>query len=708
MGLEGFHDQPERFRNEAKLTAELAALSARVETLERELAALRGRREDRTPESTVIIASVPSSVISSASVVVEKIVPPPPPSLFSSSHSSPESVSFENKLGAQIFNRVGVFALLIGATWFLKLAMDNHWIGPLGRIVVGLIAGAGVVVWSERFRRKGFSAFSYSLKAIASGVLYLSLWAAFQLYHLLPAPASLGAMILITVWNAYMSWAQDSELLAAYALAGGLATPLLLSTGGNHEISLFTYLLAIDIATVVLIRLKPWPRLLLGAFPATVVYFICWYMQFFAREDLFVTSIFIVLFFLVFASASIVSSDATKVTTHHSLKAVIAEILLPLANAAFVSLALYSVLQDSGHHAFLPWLMVILAAAYLGLMRLPQSEVSAAIHLSLAVVFLTIAIPLKASGHWITVAWFVEGVALLWVATHINAGASTEPSLASSGRVLRWLASGALLLGLGGLVSVSFWFDTAVRRPFFNADFATALIGIAALASAAWLSLRAHRKSGETSVSWTRFALGCILGINIVAVLLCLREIAPVSFDPSQHPAFLNAEFATTLTGIATLAVAAWVALRVSRNKTSSPHWLQLAGASIIAINLIALVAGVREIQALWTHTAPDPEADLQRSLAVSAFLMVYGGVLLAIGFWRRTAFIRWQALILIVFSIAKTFLYDMRNLSQGYRVVSFLCLGALLMAISFAYQKDWLALRDPSGHANQNSGAGQ
>ena len=705
MGQEGFHDQPERFRNEAKLTAELAALSARVETLERELAALRGRREDQATESAVVIASVPSPITSSASVVVEKIVLPPPPSL---SSLSEESVSFENKLGAQIFNRVGIFALFIGATWFLKLAMDNHWIGPLGRIVAGLIAGAGVIIWSERFRRKGFSAFSYSLKAIGSGVLYLSLWAAFQLYHLLPAPAALGAMILITVWNAYMSWAQDSELLAAYALAGGLATPLLLSTGGNHEIFLFTYLLAIDIATVVLIRLKPWPRLLLGAFPATVMYFIGWYMQFYAREDLSVTSIFIVLFFLVFASVSIVSSDATNATTHHSLKAVFAEILLPLVNAAFVSLAFYSVLQDSGHHAFLPWLMVILAAAYLCLMRLPQSEVSAAIHLSLAVVFLTIAIPLKASGHWITVAWFVEGVALLWVATHINAGASTQSSVASSSRVLRWLASGALLLGLGGLFSVSFWFDTAVRRPFFNADFATALIGIAALGSAAWLSLRAHRNSAETSPSWTPLALACILGINIVAVLLCLREIAPVSFDPSQHPAFLNADFATTLTGIATLAVAAWVALRVSRSETSSPHWLQLAGVSIIAINLIALIAGVREIQALWTRTAPDPEVDLQRALAVSAFLMVYGGVLLAVGFWRRTAFVRWQALILIVFSIAKTFLYDMRNLSQGYRVVSFLCLGALLMAISFAYQKDWLALRDPSGHANQNSEAGQ
>ncbi|HMF64409.1 MAG TPA: DUF2339 domain-containing protein, partial [Edaphobacter sp.] len=59
-----------------------------------------------------------------------------------------------------------------------------------------------------------------------------------------------------------------------------------------------------------------------------------------------------------------------------------------------------------------------------------------------------------------------------------------------------------------------------------------------------------------------------------------------------------------------------------------------------------------------------------------------------------------------IVFTIAKTFLYDMRNLSQGYRVISFFCLGALLMAISFAYQKDWLALRAPAPHLDAGHGS--
>jgi hypothetical protein len=160
--------------------------------------------------------------------------------------------------------------------------------------------------------------------------------------------------------------------------------------------------------------------------------------------------------------------------------------------------------------------------------------------------------------------------------------------------------------------------------------------------------------------------------------------------------AFLNSRFATSLFGIAALAASAAIALHARRHEdAASPSWLQIAGASIIALNLVAVLASVRELETTWRQTAGNPEADLQKSLAISAFLMVYGAGLLAVGFWKRSAFIRWQALVLLVFTIGKTFLYDTRDMSQGYRVLSFLGLGALLMAISFAYQKDWLALRE-------------
>ena len=143
-------------------------------------------------------------------------------------------------------------------------------------MLIGLIVGAGLVAWSERFRNRGYVVFSYSLKAIGSGVLYLSLWAAFSLYHLVPAGVAFAAMVLVTAFNGFMAWVQDAELLALYAIVGGVSTPLLLSTGENHEATLFTYLLVIDIAVLVLVALRPWSRLLFMAFLGSALFYVAW------------------------------------------------------------------------------------------------------------------------------------------------------------------------------------------------------------------------------------------------------------------------------------------------------------------------------------------------------------------------------------------------------------------------------------------------
>jgi uncharacterized membrane protein len=613
--------------------------------------------------------------------------------------SMPESRdSLESRLGSQIFNRIAILLLLIGTAYGMKLAVDRGWIGPSGRVILGLIAGSALVLWSERFRRKRFAAFSYSLKAIGSGVLYLSLWAAFHLYGLLPANLALGLMVLVTAWNAYMAWVQDSELLAVYALAGGFATPMLLSTGGNHETFLFTYLLAIAVATVALVRLRNWPRLLIGAFPLTMVYFIAWYAQFYAPVELAITSVFIALFTASFAMASVgratSAADAPAGT-------VFRQILLPLANAAFAGLALYFVLENAGHHAWLPWLMLVLAAAYLGLMRLPQTPLASAIHLSLAVVFLTIAIPLKASGAWITASWLVEGLALLWVAARLD---PDEASSKYASRTLRGLGLASLALGFCGVCFHLLDVIGLAALPLGNKGTGTALTAVAAFAAAAWLALRAGSRSNSDAAraqAWDRIAIGAFLLIAMTAALLTPREVVVSWTGGWAHPAFATTDFAMALLALAIFAALIAVSLQVAKDRAGEEFWTNCAALSTIAFNLIAVLTGVREVAAVWSPapTGWSADAALQQALAISTFLMLYGAALLALGFWRRSSFLRWQALLLLVFTIFKTFLYDMRSLSQGYRVVSFLGLGALLLAISFAYQKDWLNLRksDPA-----------
>ncbi len=678
------------------LTTEFVRLRLKLEStktaLEDSLAAVKPIPAAPTPAPT----PVPPAPVAFPPAV---FIPPPPPPPFATP-AQPQK-NLEQRLGAQVFNAVGIFALIFGASWGLKLAIDHGLIGPVGRILIGLATGAGLILWSERFRRKGFPAFSYSLKAVGSAILYLSLWAAFHLYHLLPAAAALFAMIVVTAWNAFMAWAQDSELLAAYALAGGFLTPALISSGGDHETFLFTYIAAIDFATILLVRFKPWQRLLFITFPFTILYFIVWYSNDFHtggsnawdRQST-ETALFALAFAAIFALLSLrgwllFSKDSpSDHETAHTLVCV----LLPLANASFLGAALYSVFVDSGRQDSLAWVAVVLAAAYLLLMRLQATAVARAVHLAIAVVLLTIAIPLKASGNTLTTAWLVEGILLYWLSTHFSAAE------AQASAILRGLAVSGYLLGLSSLL---IHWTVAIPTSFFTADLASALIAVASLSGVIVLARSAGVDNRDARRRAIPHFLLALAAIDLVALVLASHEIFNRSYV--TRPAFQSIDFTDALLGLAILAAAVFVSYRLAgEDRRGRDPLLTFSGITLILFNLAAILSVVREIDALFTST----DAGLRQSLSTSAFLMLYGVGLLALGFWRRVAFIRWQALILLTFTIAKVFLYDTGGLSQGYRVASFVCLGTLLMAVSFAYQKDWLSLRAPNEIPTEPLGA--
>ncbi len=518
--------------------------------------------------------------------------------------------SLESKLGSRVLSKLAVVLLLVGAAWFFKWAFDNRWVGQRGRVLIGLLAGAAVVVWSERFRRQSLAAFSYALKAVGTGVLYLSLWAGFQLYHLMPATVALLAMIAVTAANAAMALTQESPLLMGYALLGAYLTPALLSTGGNHEVFLFTYLLAVAVSVVGLLRFRPWHLLLCGALPITVVYYIAWYVAHYRADEFGVTLLFSMLLWAAFA--------AVPLTVKESEQDAIVDVLVPLGAAAFGALAVYSVLVDSARRPWEPWWALLFAAAYLLLMRVRRGSLASAIHLSLAIVFLTITIPLKATGRGITAGWLAEAVVLLWVATLPQADRRART-------VLRLLGCGSLALGVAG-----------------------ALIG-------------------------------------------------PVLPFTHGGPAFLNRDFAVSLGALVALALAARVSLRKREGEAASRSGKAIATAAFLAGNVVLLAAMGREIGRVYVqHAAAQWELEHELSdFTFSAWLMVQGVANLVAGFMRRVALARWVGLLLLGVTLLKVFAYDMRSLGTGYHVLSYLGLGVVMMAVSFAYQKDWLHLRE-------------
>jgi uncharacterized membrane protein len=632
-------NQPGRLEEEV---SELRLRVARLEAVLQNHSVLLQRvaaqciQEQRTSEPVTQPTSAAYQKIDDEVAPVPSVAPPPieRPAI---SYSAPETTkgdgSLESRIGSQWFNRIGILAVLIGMAWFLKFAIDNHWIGPLGRVLIGLVAGAGLIAWSERFRSHGYAAFSYSLKALGSGILYLSLWAAFSYFHLVPAGVAFAAMIAVTGFNGYMAWAQDSELLSLYAIVGGFATPLLISTGENHEVTLFGYLLLLDAAVLVLAMLRPWSRLLFVALWGTVFFFAAWWFTFYSVSQMVPTALFLLVFFLVFAFAPrlvlLGHAESETVAGWDTL----ALVLLPIVNATLGFLGFYALLQSHPNYEWAgPWLSVAFAAFYLLLLRLPAAgvleespSVLSGLHLAAAVVFLTLAIPLKTHGRGLTIGWLAEGAALLWVGRRVGS------------LLLRVLAVVCLVIGLVALLTIN---PAASTTPIFNARFGTYCFAIAVFAFAAWHAGQSGMKGqGE---------------------------------EPDALP------------------------------------WAGLATAAALAVSALILLAVSLEIDSYWWHQRWEGDMNLYSDYRMyaqftySAWFMVFGAILLGAGFWRRSAFLRWQALVLLAVAIGKVFLVDVSELSQGYRIVSFLGLGALLLAVSFAYQRDWLNLRAAKAESHE------
>jgi uncharacterized membrane protein len=543
-----------------------------------------------------------------------------------------QDTNLESRIGSHWLNRIGIAAVLIGVSYFLKFAFDSNWIGPAGRVTIGLLAGIAVVLWSERFRSRGYAIFSYSLKAVGIGALYLSLWAAFHVYSLIPSGVAFLAMLIVTAATATLAITQDAQILAVFALIGGFATPALLSTGENKELQLFSYVVLLDLATLALVAIKPWRRLLWLSYLGTLLLYGGWYSTFYDRTQLRLTLGFATLFFAIFAIAPLVARQPENAATVAGGTTALRgnsfvdklTFLLVFINAGVYFLQLYAMYEPVNRNA-VAWFALALAAVYIFLgrqMRLRYPDPAAAktlqlLHLALAIGFITVAIPIRLDAHWITIGWLVEAVVLFWVGDRIHSD------------FLSAFAIGAVVLGVARLLFFDNFHSTTL---IFNARMATHGVAIAALAVMAWQGFKRHDETGEKA------AAIAVVALNLLALIALSREVADY--------------YARQMADV-----------RPALGRWNPSQWSRFHRVEIV------------------------------RDFTYSAVWMAYGAMLMVVGFWRRSAFVRWLALCLIAVTTIKVFIYDTSQLDRQYRILSFIVLGILLLAISFVYQRDWLKL---------------
>jgi uncharacterized membrane protein len=534
----------------------------------------------------------------------------------------------ETRIGGGWFNRIGVVAIIVGVGLFLKLAFEREWVGPAGRVLIGVALGAGFLLGGERLRAKGYRHYAQGLSGGGIAILYLAFFAAFARYNLIGQGLAFLLMSGVTALAVMLAARYDALAIAVLGLIGGFLTPVLLSTGVDNQVGLFSYVALLDLGVLAVAYFKQWRALNYLAFGATVLITAGWMIEWYAPEKLWTTVFFLTLLFVVFALLAVFHHVVRRRPTDWP------DIALVSANALLYFTAAYALLAEA-YRPYLGLFAVLMAAFYVGFGYLAhtrdrEDNYLALTFLGLAALFLTLALPIQFDQHWVTMGWAVEGAVLVWVGLRADSFATRVGAAGVFAvAVLHWL-----MFDAQEFVYFSSGAQTFV--PVFNRRAVSAFAVIACFALAAWQYGRTTRALHRLESS--ALGGGYLLAAHALAVMLLSLE--------------------------------------------ANDYWEQQLKP--------ALQAGEGGAAGLQTP-GPVPESDRLRAVkqfTISLIWTVYGAALLFFGLWRGNRLLRVMALTLLGMAIIKVFFFDLASLDRVYRIISFILLGATLLGVSFLYQR--------------------
>jgi hypothetical protein len=216
---------------------------------------------------------------------------------------------WESLLGIKGAAVVGGIAFVIAAVLFAKLAFERGWIGPELRIAILLLSGIAMLVGAEWSLRRGYATTANSVSGAGIAVLYIGLYAGRALYHLFSLPLTFALMSLVTIVAGLLAVRYNAFVTAVLGLMGGFLTPVLLSTGEDRPIGLFSYVLLLNLGLLSIAVARRWHGLALLALGGTFLIEMGWFSRFMAPEKMIIGLVAFLLFGLLYLGLLFVGRD---------------------------------------------------------------------------------------------------------------------------------------------------------------------------------------------------------------------------------------------------------------------------------------------------------------------------------------------------------------------------------------------------------------
>lgn len=676
----------------------------------------------------------------------EAPVPPAPVPSFFQRHPD-----WEKFIGENLINKLGIAILVLGIGFFVKYAIDKDWINEIGRVAIGILAGGLLLGIAHRLRQE-YKAFSSVLIGGGLAVLYFTIAIAFHEYQLFSQTTAFVLMVGITGFTIFLSLAYDRIELAVLALIGGFGSPFMVSTGEGNYIVLFTFILILNVGILVLAYFKKWNLLNIIAYVFTIILYGGWLSTRVvgAPAPPYVGAlVFATLFYLVFFLMNIINNvKERRHFTAPEIMILLSNTFLYYAAGMFI---LHNVSNGDYKGLFTIVLAVFnFAFAYLLFKSQKADRNLVYLLIGLVLTFLSLTAPVQLQGNYITLFWAVEAVLLLWLSQKsgirlIRVASVIVLGLMLISLIIDWknytfldptfdeelpiIFNRIFITGIVGVAALAAtnWLmkpeqEKVLVRVLAADTYRTALkIALFATLYLVLLLELNYQLTHSTATYGTQaFILGFynytyLLGLIVWAMrqqsVLIRRGAAVVAAICSASYLFYLNPFVSAsrnqyLQGatdaradiwwhyapLVVVLVALVLFLRLIQQLYGFKHpygKLSLWYASFI---LVFAVSAELEHLSLLSFYNPDLPIEAQlNQIQKIAFPILWGVssfVLMIVGMQRRMKTLRIISLTLFTLTLLKLFLFDIRGISEGGKIAAFICLGILLLVVSFMYQK--------------------